>query len=69
MLANSLVAQYQHKGAVLDACFIDPSHCISGGLDGALHVYDQRTTVVFGCVAIFCLLQLGFSCVIIGVSL
>eukprot|EP00898_Chlorokybus_atmophyticus_P000287 jgi/Chlat1/1259/Chrsp115S00762 len=31
---------YKHRGPVLDACFVESSHVISGGLDRAVKVYD-----------------------------
>ena len=41
--ANQLKGSFQHKGAVLDACFLDQVRVASGGLDRVLKLYDFET--------------------------
>eukprot|EP00128_Syssomonas_multiformis_P008829 Colp12_sorted_trinity150504_noHs@33864 len=37
---NILRTSYNHRGAVLEGCFSDGSHCFSGGLDGQVYWND-----------------------------
>ena len=47
--ANRLKHSYKHQFAVLDACFTDPYHAYSGGVDCQVKTYDfmaQRETIL-----------------------
>ncbi|CAG9809053.1 unnamed protein product [Chironomus riparius] len=44
VLGNNLRQKYVHNCPVLDVCFQDQVHTISGGLDGGLKLYDLNTS-------------------------
>jgi cell cycle arrest protein BUB3 len=43
VMRNTMRAKYNHKAAVLDCCFSDDTHSISGGIDRAVKVYDYSS--------------------------
>jgi cell cycle arrest protein BUB3 len=40
---NRVIAAYKHENAVLDCCFSDSDHTLSGGLDNTLVAFDLKT--------------------------
>lgn len=40
---NTQLTSYRHSSAVLDCCFSDKSHAISGGLDQTVKIHDFET--------------------------
>lgn len=43
VMRNTVRAKYNHKAAVLDCCFSDDNHAISGAIDRAVKMYEFST--------------------------